>query len=119
MADKTHKRPQEAHTPGTTPAQQTKRGKSEEPDLSPPVRELNLEDAEMTEPGKIKDLFDTLRDLKDDMRSQSNQLSIMLFTQVEKQRADCATKLLFNNFWKYADTAAIHTLQKHREAIVH
>ena len=67
---------------------------------------------------EIKGIIGTLRDLKDDARTHQNQIAYLLYTNVEKQRAESATKILVKNFWKYSETSDILTQQQHREAII-
>lgn len=67
---------------------------------------------------EIKGIIGTLRDLKDDARTHRNQIAYLLYTNVEKQRAESVTKILVKNFWKYSETSDILTQQQHREAII-
>ena len=67
---------------------------------------------------EIKDIIGTLRDLKDDAQTHRNQIAYLLYTNVEKQRAESATKILVKNFWKYPETSDILMQQQHREAII-
>ena len=41
----------------------------------------------------IKVVMDEIRDMKDDVR---NQIGFLLYTQVDRQRAECSTKLIFH-----------------------
>jgi hypothetical protein len=110
-----HKRPQEGRSPAPATPLPAKRGKSEEKESdSGPIQQPKFENVEP----EIRDIFDTLRDMQDDLKTQNNQISFLLFNQVEKQRADCATKILVKNFWKYTDTADPLLLQEHRETMV-
>ncbi len=113
-----HKRPSEARSPGSieTPIQ-AKRGKSEEKEGL--AQELKYEDDAMDIPiqKNIKDVIDEIRDMKDDISTQRNQIAFLLYNQVDRQRAECATKLIMKNFWKYSDGANQSLLQTHREAI--
>ncbi len=100
------KRPSEARSPGSieTPIQ-AKRGKSEEKEGF--AQGLKYEDDAMDIPiqKNIKDVIDEIRDLKDDISAQRNQIAFLLYTQVDRQRAECSTKLTMKNFWKYSDGA--------------
>ena len=113
-----HKRPSEARSPGSieTPIQ-AKRGKSEEKEGL--AQELKYEDDAMDIPiqKNIKDVIDEIRDMKDDISTQRNQIAFLLYNQVDRQRAECSTKLIMKNFWKYSDGANQSLLQTHREAI--
>ena len=111
-----HKR-QQGSPPPSTPVP-PKRGKSEENDQSMPKEELTFEDTDMQRTEEIKDVISTLRDLKDDARTHRNQIAYLLYTNVEKQRAESATKILVKNFWKYSETSDVLTQQHHREAII-
>ena len=108
-----HKRPQDERSIAPATPMPTKRGKSEEKDTdnTGPLQQPTFEP-------EIRDLVDTMRDMQDDLKTQNNQIAFLLFSQVEKQRAECATKILVKNFWKYADTADPFLLQDHRESIV-
>ena len=86
-----HKRPSEARSPGSieTPIQ-AKRGKSEEKEGL--AQELKYEDDAMDIPiqKNIKDVIDEIRDMKDDISTQRNQIAFLLYNQVDRQRAECA-----------------------------
>lgn len=111
-----HKRPQDARSPGAveTPAQ-SKRGKSEETEVQP--HELKFEDDRMDDHAAIKDIVDAVKDVKEDVRGQRNQLAHLLYTQVDRQRSESSTKLLLKNFWKYSEATSQTLLQSHRETI--
>ena len=111
-----HKRPQDARSPGAveTPAQ-SKRGKSEEKEVQP--HELKFEDDRMEAHAAIKDIVDAVKDVKEDVRGQRNQLAHLLYTQVDRQRSESSTKLLLKNFWKYSEATSQTLLQSHRETI--
>ena len=81
-----HKRPQDARSPGAveTPAQ-SKRGKSEEKEVQP--HELKFEDDRMDAHAAIKDIVDAMKDIKEDVRGQRNQLAHLLYTQIDRQRS--------------------------------
>ena len=65
----------------------------------------------------VQVVIDKIRDMKDDISTQRNQLGFLLKTQVERQRAECSTKLIMKNFWKYWDGANQSLLRAHRETI--
>ena len=111
-----HKRPQDARSPGSveTPAQ-SKRGKSEEKEVQP--QELKFEDDSVNAYAVIKDIVDAVKDLKEDVRGQRNQLAHLLYTQVDRQRSESSTKLILKNFWKYSEATSQTLLQPHRETI--
>ena len=64
----------------------------------------------------IQVVIDEIRDMKDDVR---NQIGFLLYTQVDRQRAECSTKLTMKNFWIYSDGAKQSLLRAHRETIFH
>ena len=81
-----HKRPQDARSSGSveTPAQ-SKRGKSEGKEIQPP--ELKFEDDRMDAHAAIKGIVDAVKDIKEDVRGQRNQLAHLLYTQIDRQRS--------------------------------
>ena len=67
----------------------------------------------------IKVVMDEIRDMKDDVSTQRNQIGFLLKTQVDRQRAECSTKLTMKNFWIYSDGAKQSLLRAHKETIFH
>jgi hypothetical protein len=95
---------------GNTCSKQT--WKSEGKEVQP--QELKFEDDRMDAHAAIKGIVDAVKDVKEDVRGQRNQLAHLLYTQIDPQRSENSTKLLLNNFWKYSEATSQTLLQSHR-----
>lgn len=118
------KRSPESRSHQNTPVQ-VKKGRSEEREpKEEDTPNQNLEDTFNTTlttiiEGKISDIVEDIRDLKDQMKTSRNQLAYLLYQEAEKQRSDAACKIMVKNWWQYVESNENYALlREHRENMI-